>query len=112
MGGIGQQEMLLLMAFALIFFGAKKLPEIARGIGKGMSEFKKAARDIQVEINREIDLPKNFNPSRNSHTQPPPPPPSPELTDPAQDGIYPETTPEIEQAGDVEEDQDRSPGTE
>ena len=37
MGGIGQQEMLLLMALALIFFGAKKLPEIARGIGKGMS---------------------------------------------------------------------------
>jgi len=110
MGGIGQQEMILLMAFALIFFGAKKLPEIARGIGKGMSEFKKAARDIQLEINREIDLPKNFIPSRESIT--PPPPPSPEMTDPVQDEIYPESTPESEPAGDVEEDQDRSPGSE
>ncbi|MFC1499869.1 twin-arginine translocase TatA/TatE family subunit [Candidatus Zixiibacteriota bacterium] len=127
MGGIGQQEMLLLMAFALIFFGAKRLPEIARGIGKGMSEFKKAARDIQVEINREIDLPKSFTPARDSSTPPPPPPPppSPELTDPGQDGIYPVSTPEQEPAGDVpertpdrkpavdvEEDQDRSPGSE
>ncbi|MFC1628940.1 twin-arginine translocase TatA/TatE family subunit [Gemmatimonadota bacterium] len=112
MGGIGQQEMLLLMAFALIFFGAKKLPEIARGIGKGMSEFKKAARDIQNEINREIDLPKNFMPPRDLKTTAPPPPPSPEMTDPDQDGIYPNTTPESGPTGDMEEDQDRSPGSE
>jgi len=105
MGVIGQQEMILLMAFALIFFGAKKLPEIARGIGKGMSEFRKAARDIQLEINREIDLPKNLNSPKVTHT---PPPPSPELTGPDQEGLYPGAPPD----GDVEEDQDRSPGPE
>ncbi len=103
MGGIGQQEMILLLAFALIFFGAKKLPEIARGIGKGMSEFRKAARDIQLEINREVDGVKNLDPLRET-TPPPPPPPSQELTDPGSEGIYP-----VEPAtGDGEEEQDRN----
>ena len=105
MGGIGQQELILLMAFALIFFGAKKLPEIARGIGKGMSEFRKAARDIQMEINREVDQVKNLNPLRD--TPPPPPPPTEELTGPEEAGFYPES-PE-EEGGD--EEGERSPDT-
>jgi TatA/E family protein of Tat protein translocase len=105
MGGIGQQELILLMAFALIFFGAKKLPEIARGIGKGMSEFRKAARDIQLEINREVDGVKNLNPLRETT---PPPPPSEELTDPGAEGIYP-----VEPAkGDGEDEPDRNADTE
>ena len=107
MGGIGQQELILLMAFALIFFGAKKLPEIARGIGKGMSEFRKAARDIQVEINREVDQVKNLNPLRES-TPPSPPPPSQELTDPVEEGFYPVDP----VAGDGKEEQDRNADTE
>jgi len=56
MGGIGSWELILIMLVALVVFGAKRIPEIARGLGKGLSEFKRAARDIQVEINREIDL--------------------------------------------------------
>ena len=86
MGGIGQQELILLMALALIFFGAKKLPEIARGIGKGMREFRKAARDIQLEINREVEGVKNLNPLRETT---PPPPPSPEQTGPDGTGDRP-----------------------
>jgi sec-independent protein translocase protein TatA len=107
MGGIGQQELILLMAFALIFFGAKKLPEIARGIGKGMSEFRKAARDIQMEINREVDQVKKLDPRRDSPPPVPPPPPSQELTDPVEEEHHP---PDPAQEG--EQDQDRNADTE
>ncbi len=55
MGGIGTQELFLLMLLALIFFGSKRLPEITRGLGKGMAEFRKAARDVQSEITRELE---------------------------------------------------------
>jgi len=51
LGGIGMQELLIILLIILLFFGAKRIPEIAKGIGKGMREFKKAARDVQDEIN-------------------------------------------------------------
>jgi sec-independent protein translocase protein TatA len=47
---LGTGEILLIMLFVLIFFGAKKIPDIAQGLGKGIREFRKAARDIQDEI--------------------------------------------------------------
>jgi sec-independent protein translocase protein TatA len=49
--GIGGSEIFLILLVVLIFFGADKLPELARGLGKGMREFKKAAEDIKSEIN-------------------------------------------------------------
>jgi len=51
LGGIGMQELLIILLIILLFFGAKRIPEIAKGIGKGMREFKKAAREVQDEIN-------------------------------------------------------------
>ncbi len=47
----GWGEMLIIMLFILIFFGAKKIPEIARGMGKGIREFKDATKEIKNEIN-------------------------------------------------------------
>jgi sec-independent protein translocase protein TatA len=78
MGGIGSWEILLILLFGLIIFGSKRIPEIAKGLGKGLSEFKRAARDIQDELNREIerDLNKKDTPSEL------PPPTTPELTSP------------------------------
>jgi len=76
MGGLGTQELLLLMLLALIFFGSKKLPEISRGLGKGMAEFKKAARDVQLEITKELDQATDLNSKKVI-----PPPESQELTD-------------------------------
>jgi sec-independent protein translocase protein TatA len=55
MGGIGTWELVLILFIALMVFGSKKIPEIARGLGKGMAEFRRAARDVQREISREID---------------------------------------------------------
>jgi len=49
-GNLGTGEILLIMLFVLIFFGAKKIPELAQGLGKGIREFRKAAREIQDEV--------------------------------------------------------------
>lgn len=55
MFGLGTGEIILILLIILIFFGAKKIPELAQGLGKGLREFRKAARDIQDEIDRPED---------------------------------------------------------
>ncbi len=51
-GTVGAQEMMLIFLVVLLLFGAKKLPELARGIGKSMGEFKKARDEFEHEITR------------------------------------------------------------
>jgi len=51
-GNLGTGEIILILLIILIFFGAKKIPELAQGLGKGLREFRKAARDIQEDINK------------------------------------------------------------
>ncbi len=53
---IGGQELIIIFLIILLLFGAKKLPELAQGLGKGIREFKKAARE--VEDVEQIDEPK------------------------------------------------------
>lgn len=48
---IGTWELVIIFLAVLLLFGGKKIPEIARGLGKGMREFKRAASDIQRELN-------------------------------------------------------------
>ncbi len=48
---ISGQEILIVLALALIFFGAKAIPDIARVLGKGMHEFRKATNEIKREFN-------------------------------------------------------------
>jgi sec-independent protein translocase protein TatB len=58
MFGIGMPELLLILALALIVLGPKKLPELARALGKGMAELRKATEDIKDEFRQmenEID---------------------------------------------------------
>ncbi len=50
MFNIGSTELILIILAIIILFGAKKIPELAQGIGKGMKEFKKALRDVEDEI--------------------------------------------------------------
>ncbi len=47
MGNIGTTEIILIALVALVFFGSKKIPELAQGLGKGIREFRKATREIQ-----------------------------------------------------------------
>lgn len=51
----GGPEMVLILVIALILFGGKRMPELARGLGKAIREFKKAAGDVEHEIKRVID---------------------------------------------------------
>jgi sec-independent protein translocase protein TatA len=48
--GIGGWEVVLILAVVLILFGAKKLPDLAKGLGSGIKEFKKATREVTDEI--------------------------------------------------------------
>ena len=52
-GNIGGWEILIIIFLILIFFGAKKIPELGQGLGKGIKEFRKAAKDIQEDISLE-----------------------------------------------------------
>jgi len=53
MGNIGTTELILIIAVLFLFFGAKKIPELAQGLGKGIREFRKASREIQDDIDSE-----------------------------------------------------------
>lgn len=52
-GGIGMQEVLVIALVVLLFFGGKKIPELMRGIGKGVRSFKDGMNNIEKEIEEE-----------------------------------------------------------
>jgi sec-independent protein translocase protein TatA len=60
LGMLNTPEIILILVLALILFGAKKLPELAKGLGHGIKEFRKASREISDELNSAI------------HEEPPP----------------------------------------
>lgn len=49
-GSIGTPELLMIMLVILLLFGSKRLPELARGIGKGIRQFRKAMDDVKDEM--------------------------------------------------------------
>jgi sec-independent protein translocase protein TatA len=51
LGNIGFPELLVVLLIVLLLFGAKRLPEIARGLGKSIHEFKKGVKDIDIDVN-------------------------------------------------------------
>lgn len=55
MFGLGPWEILLIFLAVLLLFGAKRLPEIAQGLGKGIREFKKSVKDTSDEIKTSLD---------------------------------------------------------
>ena len=58
---IGHWEIVLAVLVIIIFFGGKKIPELARGIGKGLAEFKKTRKKITDEVNSVVDDVGNIN---------------------------------------------------
>ncbi|MDO1447057.1 twin-arginine translocase TatA/TatE family subunit [Rhodocytophaga aerolata] len=54
LGNLGGPEIFLIVLFVLIFFGAKKIPELARGLGRGIREFKDATKEIKDEIEESV----------------------------------------------------------
>ena len=65
---LGGWEIVLILAVVLILFGAKKLPELAKGLGQGIKEFKKATHDVSEEIHNAMDddssKPVNYPPQK------------------------------------------------
>ena len=64
MFGMGHWEILIIFVVILLIFGAKRIPEMAQGLGKGIREFRTAMRDVQEEI--------DGNPPANPSAQQPP----------------------------------------
>ena len=60
--GLGGGELIIVLGAVLILFGAKKIPEFAKGLGQGMKEFKKASREVTDELENAM------------HSEPTPPP--------------------------------------
>lgn len=54
-GFFGGWEIVLILAVVLLLFGSKKLPELARGLGQGIKEFKKATNDVTSEIHNAME---------------------------------------------------------
>lgn len=69
---LGGWEVIIILLFALILFGGKKLPELARGLGQSIKEFKKATREVTDEIqNAAEEKPAQQNKSvTNGQSQP------------------------------------------
>jgi sec-independent protein translocase protein TatA len=59
MFGLGVPELIFILLLALLIFGPKKLPEIGRTLGKGMSEFRKASNELTRSLNAELALDEN-----------------------------------------------------
>lgn len=54
-GGIGGWEVILILLLVVLLFGAKRIPELARGMGRGIREFKDATQDVKNELDKEVN---------------------------------------------------------
>jgi len=68
-GGIGAQEIILIFLVILLLFGARRIPEIASGLGRGLREFKKAMRETQNEIEKVGEEKKVENESKKDESK-------------------------------------------
>ena len=54
-GGLGFQEILLIALVVLLFFGGKKIPEMMKGLGKGVKAFKEGMKEIETDVKVEVN---------------------------------------------------------
>jgi sec-independent protein translocase protein TatA len=67
MGMPGGQELLIILAIVVLLFGAKKIPELAKGLGKGIKNFKAEMKDTETEV-ASSEAPKKVEDSEESAT--------------------------------------------
>ncbi len=80
---LGGGEIILILALVLILFGAKKLPELAKGLGQGIREFKKATNEVTHEVQRSME---------DDHYSSPPPKQVQDTPQPQQTAAAPQAT--------------------
>ena len=103
-GSLGVPELIFIFALALLIFGPRKLPEIGRTIGRGLSEFRKASTDLKRSINAEmIEEEMRKSDPRNVLREPPTP-----RAEPSAEAESPDTAGELA-AADSGESQDGAP---
>lgn len=68
MGSIGGFEWVIIIMVVLLLFGAKRIPDLARGLGQGIKEFRKASDDIKKEIDKgKRDIEESTRPTEESN---------------------------------------------
>ena len=93
---IGTQELMVILIVVLILFGARKIPEFARGLGQGIREFRKASREIQEEIERAAE---ESPPNSAQHSSTPTTSPEPGYAEPdLHADTYPDGTSSTEES--------------
>ena len=85
MFGLGGWEVVLILTVVLILFGAKRLPDLAKGLGQGIKEFKKASKDVTDEIQRSMDDDNPPPSAPSKHIRFPSEPPAAESTESKKD---------------------------
>lgn len=66
LGGLGVQELLVIFLIVLLLFGAKRIPDIAQGLGRGIRDFKKAMKDTADEVTKPAPDDEKVTKSENS----------------------------------------------
>jgi sec-independent protein translocase protein TatA len=64
---VGAMELIILLSIILLFLGAKRIPELARSLGKGTREFRKGASEDIDELREQSELPED--PDRSAHSE-------------------------------------------
>lgn len=68
-GGLGTPELIVILIVVLVLFGGKKIPELMRGLGVGVKNFKDGVNGIEAEINKEMDNCPNAPVDKNDDRQ-------------------------------------------
>jgi sec-independent protein translocase protein TatA len=90
---LGGGEIILVLLLVLILFGARKIPELAKGLGQGIKEFKKATREVTDEIQNAVDD-TNYStlPPKDRQVEANVQPKLPDPSDPAKSAPVPQST--------------------
>jgi sec-independent protein translocase protein TatA len=92
--GIGGWEVVLIMGVVLVLFGAKKLPELAKGLGQGIKEFKKATKEVTDEIQSATNVDDHYSspPPKDRQIEPSVQKSLPESSQPEKAATVPQST--------------------